>query len=172
MILAAAITVIFPLCLAYAAFSDMFTMTIPNRVSVILLASFVLIAPMTGMPWLDFAEHGAAALLVFAVCFALYALGAMGAGDAKLLTTASLWFGLSAQLFDFLVAVAIVGGLLTLIVLVARTDRFAVLVNRVPLFSHLTDPKLGVPYGVAIGIAGLATFPASPLAQHAMSRLA
>ena len=41
----AAIYLIFPLCMAVAAFSDLFTMTIPNRVSIILLGSFVLIAP-------------------------------------------------------------------------------------------------------------------------------
>ncbi len=42
---AAAIFVMFPLCLAIAAFSDLFTMTIPNRVSIILVLSFLAIAP-------------------------------------------------------------------------------------------------------------------------------
>ena len=58
--LVAAIVVIFPLCLAYAAFSDMFTMTIPNRVSIILIVSFALIAPLTGMAWRVYAQHFAA----------------------------------------------------------------------------------------------------------------
>ncbi len=44
--IAAAIFVIFPLCLAIAAFSDLFTMTIPNRVSLILVVSFLVIAPL------------------------------------------------------------------------------------------------------------------------------
>ncbi len=169
--LVAAITIIFPLCLAYAAFSDVFTMTIPNRVSIILIVSFALIAPMTDMPWTVYAQHFGAALLVFSVCFALFAFGVMGGGDAKLLTATALWFGMTAQLFDFLIYVTLVGGLLTLALLIARSDRFAVLVNRVSLFSHLTDPKLGVPYGVAIGIAGFLCFPASPLAQYALARL-
>ncbi|MCR9137125.1 MAG: prepilin peptidase [Alphaproteobacteria bacterium] len=169
--LLAAITVIFPLCLAYAAFSDMFTMTIPNRVSVILIVSFALIAPFTGMDWIVFAKHFAAALLVFSVCFALFGIGVMGGGDAKLLTATSLWFGLSMQLFAFLTYVALIGGLLTLMILLARSDRFSVVVNRVGIISHLTDSKLGVPYGVAIAVAGFICFPASSMVQYALAHL-
>ena len=65
----------------------------------------------------------------------------MGGGDAKLLTAVALWFGLTMQLFNFLVYVALFGGLL---IVVARSDRFAIVVNRVSIFSHLTDPQLGV----------------------------
>ncbi len=169
--LVAAIVVIFPLCLAYAAFSDMFTMTIPNRVSVILIASFALIAPLTGMDWITYGQHFAAAALVFAVCFALFGFGLMGGGDAKLLTAVALWFGLTMQLFDFLVYVALFGGLLTVLIVLARSDRFAVVVNRVTMFSHLTDPGLGVPYGVAIGIAGFICFPATALARYALQHM-
>ena len=45
----ALIFVIFPFCLAVAAFSDFFTMTIPNRVSAILLGAFFLAAPLAGL---------------------------------------------------------------------------------------------------------------------------
>ena len=169
--LLAAITVIFPLCLAYAAFSDMFTMTIPNRVSIILIVSFAVIAPLTEMDWLLYAKHFAAAFLVFAVCFALFGLGVMGGGDAKLLTATSLWFGMSMQLFGFLTYVALFGGVLTFIIILMRTDRFAYVVNRVGMISHLTDNKLGVPYGVAIGIAGFICYPGSSLAQYAFQHL-
>lgn len=169
--LLAAITVIFPLCLAYAAFSDIFTMTIPNRVSVILIASFAILAPLTGMGWMVYAMHFAAALLVFSVCFALFGLGVMGGGDAKLLTATALWFGLTMQLFSFLTYVALIGGLLTLVILLARSNMFSVVVNRVAMISHLTDSKLGVPYGVAIGIAGFICYPASPLFQYAVNHL-
>ena len=69
----AAIFVIFPLCLAMAAFSDMLTMKIPNRVSIILALSFVAIAPFTGMGLAAFGFHLLAAALVFIGCFALFA---------------------------------------------------------------------------------------------------
>ncbi len=170
--LLAAITVIFPLCLAYAAFTDMFTMTIPNRVSIILIVSFAVIAPLTGMEWITYGKHFIAALLVFSVCFALFGFGLMGGGDAKLLTATSLWFGLTMQLFAFLTYVALFGGLLTLIILLARSNMFSVVINRVGMLSHLTDSKLGVPYGVAIGIAGFICYPSSPLVQYALGHLA
>ena len=41
----AAILLVFPLCLVFAAISDLLTMTIPNRVSLILMISFAVLAP-------------------------------------------------------------------------------------------------------------------------------
>ncbi len=169
--LIAAILVVFPLCLIYAAFSDMFTMTIPNRISVVLIASFVVIAPFTDMSAVLYAKHFVAAIIVFSICFALFGLGMLGGGDAKLLTAASLWFGLDMQLFNFLIYVAMFGGLLSVIILVARSDRFSYYVGRIALVGHLTDPKLGVPYGIAIGAAGVVSYPTTPLMQYAMAHL-
>jgi len=37
---------IFPLCMSIAAISDLLTMTIPNRVSLVLAVSFLVLAPM------------------------------------------------------------------------------------------------------------------------------
>ena len=51
----AAIYVILPLCLAMAAFSDILTMKIPNRIPVVLALSFFAIAPFSGM---DLATFG------------------------------------------------------------------------------------------------------------------
>ncbi|MBX9459751.1 MAG: hypothetical protein KL863_29050 [Rhizobium sp.] len=47
--ISAAILVVFPLCMAMAACSDLLTMTIPNRLSVVLIASFLAIAPFAGL---------------------------------------------------------------------------------------------------------------------------
>ncbi len=47
----AAIFVIFPFCMVFAAVSDLLSMTIANRVSVILIAAFAVLAPLTGMDW-------------------------------------------------------------------------------------------------------------------------
>jgi Flp pilus assembly protein protease CpaA len=51
----AIIFVVFPLCLAVAACSDFLTMLIPNRVSAILLATFVIVAPLAGLGLTDIA---------------------------------------------------------------------------------------------------------------------
>jgi prepilin peptidase CpaA len=36
---------------------------------------------------------------------------------------------------------------------------------------HFADSKVGVPYGVALGVGGLVTFPDSPLVIWAIERL-
>ncbi|MDA4847945.1 A24 family peptidase [Hoeflea poritis] len=163
----AAIMVIFPLCLAFAALTDTLTMTIPNRVSLILLVSFAVLAPLAGMGWADYGQHFLAGLVVFAVCFALFGIGAMGGGDAKLLTATSVWFGLNMQLLNFLTYVAVFGGLLTVVLLVMRIDRFAAF--RLGPVDHLLDRKQGVPYGIAIGAAALLCYPSSVMVQYALA---
>ncbi len=169
--LVASIMVIFPLCLAFAALSDTLTMTIPNRVSLVLLASFAIIAPFTGMDLVTYGWHFAAGAIVFCVCFGLFAFGAMGGGDAKLLTATAVWFGLNMQLMTFLTYVALIGGLLTLAIVMLRSDRLAFVTWRVPGMDHILKPKAGIPYGIAIGIAGLICYPESPLMQYAFNHM-
>ncbi|TIT38990.1 MAG: peptidase, partial [Mesorhizobium sp.] len=110
----ALIFVVFPFCMLFAAISDMLSMTIANRVPVLLVAVFALVAPLTGMDWATYGLHFASGGLVLAVTFGLFALGGMGGGDAKLLAATALWMGLSIHLVEYLVASAFIGGLLTL----------------------------------------------------------
>ena len=83
--LEALIFVVFPFCMLFAAISDMLSMTIANRVPVLLVVVFALVAPLTGMDWAAYGGHFAAGALVLAVTFGLFAMGGMGGGDAKLL---------------------------------------------------------------------------------------
>ncbi|MBP1857913.1 A24 family peptidase [Rhizobium herbae] len=165
----AAIFVIFPLCLAFAAFSDLFTMTIPNRVSAILLGAFVLVAPLAGLGIAAIGVHLAAGVIVFFSCFALFALNIMGGGDAKLLTASAVWFGFSTPLFEFLIYVSIFGGLLTLLILALRSYENTILASgfRVP---HLLFTAKKVPYGIAIALGGFVAYPSSPLMQAALAQ--
>ena len=169
--LVAAIMVVFPLCLAFAALTDTLTMTIPNRVTYILLASFAVIAPFTGMDLATYGLHFAAGLIVLCVCFGLFGIGVMGGGDAKLLTGCAVWFGLNMQLLTFLTYVAVFGGLLTIAIVLVRSDRFAFVTSRVPGMDHILNPKGGVPYGIAIGIAGLICYPTSALMLYALGQM-
>ena len=77
-VIEAAIFVILPLCLAMAAFTDILTMKIPNRVSVVLAVSFFAVAPFSGMDLATFGWSIVAAVTVFAACFALFAFNVMG----------------------------------------------------------------------------------------------
>jgi prepilin peptidase CpaA len=167
---AAAIFLILPLCLALAAFTDLFTMTIPNRIPAILLGSFLVIAPFTGMEWSAIGLSLVAGFAVLSVCFTLFAFNVMGGGDAKLLTAAAVWFGFNQSLLFFLVAVGYLGGALTLVILLLRSQSNSVLAAGLPIPNSLLMAKK-VPYGIAIGAAGLLTFGDAPILQGAISSL-
>lgn len=166
----AAIFVVFPFCLAIAACTDAMTMTIPNRVSIVLIGAFAVIAPLAGFGLTQFALHAAAALAVFGVGFCLFALGVMGGGDAKLLTACALWFGPTASLADFLMFVSVAGGILTIAVLLVRTQAHAILASRIP-FPQMLLTATKIPYGIAIAVGGFAAYPSSPLMKSAFSLL-
>lgn len=169
--LEASILIVFPFCMAFAAISDMLSMTIANRIPVFLAASFAVIAPLTGMDWQSFGMHFAAGGMVLAVTFGLFAVGAMGGGDAKLLAAASLWFGFGVELLQYLVTASIVGGLLTIAIMSFRRSLLAAFVSQNMFLRHLADTRLGIPYGIALGIAGLLTYPSSPLMAWALARI-
>ncbi|WEX09392.1 prepilin peptidase [Chelativorans sp. AA-79] len=170
--LEAAILVVFPFCMVFAAVSDMVSMTIANRVSILLVLAFAVLAPLTGIPWSEIGMHFAAGAVVLAVTFAIFATGAMGGGDAKLMSASAVWFGFSLGLANYLLVVALLGGLLTIALLMFRNSGLALLVANNLLLRHFADEKAGIPYGVALGLGGLVTFGQTPLMQWAMARLA
>ena len=149
----------------------MLSMTIANRVSLILIAVFAAAAPFTGMPWPEYGMHFAAAGLVLAVTFALFAIGGMGGGDAKLLAATALWMGWSFELIQYLVYGSFLGGVLTIAVLYYRNSDISVLTGTNLFLRHFADRKAGIPYGVALGVAGLLVYPETPLMQWAIARL-
>ncbi|BCH28061.1 MULTISPECIES: A24 family peptidase [unclassified Mesorhizobium] len=170
--LEASILVIFPFCMVFAAISDMLSMTIANRVPALLVVAFAVIGPMTGMDWQTFGWHFAAGGIVLAATFALFAVGGMGGGDAKLLAATSLWFGMSLELLSYLVAATFLGGLLTIAILALRKSPLVFHVSDNLFLRNLADERLGVPYGIALGIGGLLTYPSSPPMAWALGRLA
>lgn len=169
--LEALIFVVFPFSMAFAAISDLMSMTIQNRVSIILIASFAVIAPLTGMEWSVFASHWAAGALVLAVTFALFATGTMGGGDAKLMSATALWMGMTPQLVDYFTVSAILGGVLTVAILCVRKSSLSLLVGANRALPHIFDSKTGVPYGLALGAAGLIVCPDAALMHWALQRL-
>jgi prepilin peptidase CpaA len=168
----AAILVVFPFAMLHAAISDMLSMTILNRVSLLLIGSFAIIAPLTGMEISQILMHVAAFALVLTVCFCLFASGAMGGGDAKLLAATSLWFGMSMDLMVYLLISSFLGGVLTLAILGFRGSAVAVYAGRVEFLRRIGDSKEKIPYGIALGIGGLIAFPDSWMAEWVIQRLA
>ena len=170
--LEALIFVVFPFCMAFAAVSDMLSMTIANRVAIVLVVTFAIVAPLTGMEWTTFAWHFAAFFVVLLVTFALFAMGGMGGGDAKLLAATALYMGMSIQLIQYLVVSAFLGGILTVAILSFRSSALSVYTGHSLFLRNFTDAQKGVPYGIALGAGGLLAYPGSPLMLWALGRLA
>src|ERR1700743_3568468 len=114
MILDLARLLLFPALMAFAASSDIFTMTISNRVSLALAAGFLVLAVMGGMPPTVILLHVAAGAVVLVVAFLCFAMGWMGGADAKVAAAAALWFGF-AHLMNYLLYASLFGGGLSLL---------------------------------------------------------
>ena len=114
-----AILAVFPICMILATFYDLFTMTIPNKISLCLIAAFAVFAPLAGMGWETALWHIGVSVVVLIVGFALFSVGVMGGGDAKLLAASALWFG-TAFTLPYLLAASVLGGVLTLVIIIAR----------------------------------------------------
>lgn len=161
--MATTLLLILPLGLVTAALTDLFEMKIPNGIPLVLLVGFVALALTLGIPWRDAGFHLLAGMIVFAACFVFFALNAMGGGDAKLLTAAAVWFGFNPSLMAFLAQVAVFGGILTLLILLIRSQSFRLLALGLRLPRSLSVEKK-IPYGIAIAVGGLCTMMQSPLA--------
>jgi prepilin peptidase CpaA len=131
--------------LAYAIWTDLRTRVIPNPLN----AGIALAAPLwwwaSGIaPWPGVAVQlalGGGALLVF---MAAFAIGAMGGGDVKLIAALGLWL-VPLDFMRMIVWMSIVGGLLTLAMLIWHRLRKA-------------EGVLEIPYGVAIALATIPLF--------------
>ena len=108
-----------PALLALAAGWDLASFTIPNFLSLALIAAFMLFALATHMALSAAGWHVLAGLIGLVAGFALFALGTIGGGDAKLFATISLWLSFS-NLADFTIAASLFGGALALAILGLR----------------------------------------------------
>lgn len=149
---------LFALAMVVAAVSDLLTMTISNRLSLVLLAGFVLLFPLTGQPIAAAGMHVASGGVVLAVCFVCFALGWIGGGDAKFAAAVALWLGWDF-LLEFALTAAIFGGVLTIGILVFRRQMLPAFTLGVPWVERLHDTRSGVPYGIALAAAALTIYP-------------
>ena len=148
------------IALLVAAFTDLRSRQIGNRLN----AAIALGAPLfwwaSGLAlWPDVALQIGVALAAFAVLAGLFAIGAMGGGDVKLLSALALWIQ-PAWFIKLLVVMALLGGVLTIVFAAWHMMRGR-------------KERLAIPYGVAIACAGLWTisaqhWPSAPLATGAV----
>lgn len=162
--LSLATLIVFPALMAFAAASDLVTMTISNSISLLLVGVFLVLALAIGLPLETLAYHFGVSLAVLAVTFLMFAAGWIGGGDAKLAAATALWLGPSV-LMDYLLYAAIFGGVLTLLVLAFRREPLPSFVASWAWLYRLHDARGGVPYGIALAASALLVYPAAPLWQ-------
>jgi prepilin peptidase CpaA len=149
---------VFPALMAFAASSDLFTMTISNRVSLALIAGFAAMAFMNGMSAGDLLAHVEAAALVLVVTFVFFARGWIGGGDAKLASATALWFGFD-HLLVYLLYASIFGGVLTFALIRFRLMPLPQTLAEQEWVNRLHRLDGGVPYGIALAAAALLVYP-------------
>jgi prepilin peptidase CpaA len=149
---------LFPAVMAFAASSDLFTMTISNRVTLILVAGFFALALNSGMNLQAMMWHAGAALTVLAVTFVFFARGWIGGGDAKLAAATALWLGFD-HLAAYLLYASILGGILTLAIVHFRRMPLPAMLAKRDWVQRLHQLNGGVPYGIALAAAALLIYP-------------
>lgn len=156
---------LFPIAMALAASSDLLTMRISNKLVLFLVASFCVVALAINLPLQQFGMHIACAVVVLAVGFTLFALRWIGGGDAKLAAATTLWLGFGLTL-PYLVYAALLGGVLTLAILALRNIPLTPFLARHRWLERLHDPKQGVPYGIALALAGMLVYTNSTIFER------
>jgi prepilin peptidase CpaA len=149
---------LFPALMAFAAASDLFTMTISNRVSLALAAGFLVLAVLSGMGVNEILSHVGAGAMVLLVAFGCFAMGWVGGGDAKVAAAAALWFGF-AHLMNYLLYASLFGGALTLLLLQFRQWPLPYALTGQAWLLRLHAKESGIPYGIALAIGALMIYP-------------
>jgi prepilin peptidase CpaA len=151
----------FPIAMAFAGAMDLLTMTIPNRVSLGLIAAFAVAAVFVGMPLMTIVDHVSAGALFLAIGIFMFCMGWLGGGDAKLLAAAALWLGF-ANILPYVFMVTVCGGLLAVALLMYRNLTLPVWMMGQEWAMRLHERKGGIPYGIALAAAALWIYPSTP----------
>lgn len=108
-------------------------------------AAIALLAPgwwyLQGYGWADAGIQFGIALGVFAVFVGAFHFGWMGGGDVKMIGALALWLPGQA-LFSMLMVMSVIGGVLTLIMMLDH-------------WRHKAPGAVETPYGVAIAMASM-----------------
>ena len=135
-----AVLIVFPILLALAGAYDLFTMSIPNKLTLALAICFVLLSPFSGMGPAVAASHIACGAVVLIAGFLCFTSGLIGGGDAKLLAVSAMWLGWE-RLPGFLLATLLFNTAMAILLVRARS------------------PLEATPCGAAIAAAGLLAYP-------------
>ncbi|HEX6858897.1 MAG TPA: prepilin peptidase [Caulobacteraceae bacterium] len=164
-LIAYALVIAFALLVIVAALKDVTSFTIPNWISAALIVAFFAGAAAAKMPPAGIGMAAAVGVCALVAGMALFAFNIIGGGDAKLLAAVALWMSWPAIL-PFLLATALAGGVLALVLIQLRSDMMKTYLARGPAWVGRLAAAADAPYGLAIAIGALVTLPQSPLVLH------
>ena len=144
-----------------AAVSDLRTRKIGDGYPIGLGLGFLALSPFIGLGLVEIGAHALAGIAVLSLGFALFALGWMGGADGKLAAACALILGPAATP-HFLALTAIFGGVLALATLIFRAVPLPQGLRGARWARLLHAPGRGIPYGVALSAAAIATLPRAP----------
>lgn len=163
-LVAYALVAVFPLLVIVAALKDLTSFTIPNWISVGLFAAFYPAALAAGAPLGLIGLATVVGLGALVIGMAMFALNWVGGGDAKLFAATALWMAWPGVL-GFVLATALAGGALALLLLQMRSNLVRPYLERGPAWVNRLVTAPDAPYGLAIAIGALAMLPQSPLVE-------
>ena len=146
--------VLFIAIMVWAATSDLLTMRIGNGVVAVLALAFFPLSLLSGASAFSLAAPVLAGAAVFALGFAAFSVGVMGGGDGKLAAATALWLGFE-RLPAYLLATALIGGVLALAILAFRARPLPRVLQSRRWARRLHRRETGVPYGLALAPAGV-----------------
>ena len=153
---------LFVFTMMYAALSDITTYRIQNNLVLTLLVGYLALAPVVGFTHQEIVHSLAAAGVVLLFSFALFAVGLIGGGDAKLASVTTLWLG-ADKAPSYLLFMALLGGVLVVFVYSLRAFPLPGRLANTAWVAQMRrrDEPAKLPYGVAITMAGLCVLPSS-----------
>ncbi len=146
------LVVVLLVLLALAAAEDGWRLRISNILVAGVAVSGIAAIVLAGIGWSAW-QPVALAILLLAIGTPMFGAGWLGGGDVKLLAASGLWFTFAGG-WRMLVMVAIAGGLLTLLILLARRLPWS---DRIRDGAVILQRRGGIPYGIAIAIGVAAT---------------
>ncbi len=157
----------FALCL-FAAIRDIETLTIPNWLNAWIAFLFIPACILAAPGWEVAGWHLLAGVIAFVVAVLMFMGGLFGGGDAKMIPGVMLWIGPDGTV-DFIYGMAAAGGVLAILVVLARR---MVPAGATPELSvESLQAGKGIPYGVAIAAGAFLAAPSSPFLSGFLTQI-
>jgi prepilin peptidase CpaA len=145
--------------MVWAAVGDVRSFTITNKLNAAIATAFLLFAIPMGMAWPEIVEHLKVGLITIAITLSMFFVGIYGGGDAKMTGAVALWLG-PAAMIPFIYYTALSGGVLVVILIVARRIAKNYGLPKSPKWARrMLRKRSAVPYGVALGVGALIAAP-------------